>query len=358
MKLQSGLISQSLQFDLPQSRAVAVTAAAIGRDEQLRRLWESARAHFAPPLQDAGDSELGRVVVDPHAHPAFIGGDVVDTVRNCLAQLGIREVMDRDFFRLPLGLPLLASILEVSHEFLLLGVNRNDWLSPPLKSFHFRTDELELGVAIGMLLAFPGLAVGLQAVVRLAEQSRDGARAYRVILLLQFVGKFSRALARPPQRTFWVTTSQRVNQRVECLFQGRIKLGEAFPSSTGSSQSSGDRRSGINRPLCQLTLTGGDSIARKTSGGSYTTNATLTKRVRFRCRPLTAHALVHDREQCLELASNPFDFNGILHTLRMPDSWKRNNCNLLILFLRGSIACRLMWSVRVTASLAGITSGA
>src|SRR5208282_5974903 len=81
MKLQSGLISQSLQFDLPQSRAVAVTAAAIGRDEQLRRLWESARAHFAPPLQDAGDSELGRVVVDPHAHPAFIGGDVVDTVR-------------------------------------------------------------------------------------------------------------------------------------------------------------------------------------------------------------------------------------------------------------------------------------
>src|SRR5208282_4157394 len=159
-------------------------------------------------------------------------------------------------------------------------------------------------------------AVGLQAVVRLAEQSRDGARAYRVILFLQFVGKISRALARPPQRTFWVTTSHRVNQRVERPFQGRIKLGEAFPSGTGSSQASGDRRSRINRPLYQLTLTGGDGIARKTCAGGYTSDATPTTRVRFRCRPLTAHTFVHDREQCLELASNPFDFNSILHTLR------------------------------------------
>jgi hypothetical protein len=56
---------------------------------------------------------------------------------------------------------------------------------------------LELGVAIGMLLPFDGLARALQAVVMLAKQPRDRSCADRVPTRREFVCEFARALARP-----------------------------------------------------------------------------------------------------------------------------------------------------------------
>jgi hypothetical protein len=56
-----------------------------------RRLW----LPLLPPLSDAGDGEGRCLVIDADAHPALIGGDVVDPVRNGVAQLLSRKSCTR-----------------------------------------------------------------------------------------------------------------------------------------------------------------------------------------------------------------------------------------------------------------------
>ena len=51
-----------------------------------------------PPAFDGGGGEFGGVVVDPDAHPTFVGGQILDTVGDGLAQLFIHEVVDANLF--------------------------------------------------------------------------------------------------------------------------------------------------------------------------------------------------------------------------------------------------------------------
>ena len=102
--------------------------------------------------------------------------------------------------RRPLGLPLPSAVLEVADQFLLLGVHRDDWLAPPLIRLDPSVDVLELGVAVGMAAAFPGLAVGLEAVTELAQQGADRPGTDRVTLAVQLDGQLGGTLASPAQR--------------------------------------------------------------------------------------------------------------------------------------------------------------
>ena len=52
------------EFDLPQPAAVAVGAAAVGGDQQLRSRSGRPAAHLLPPAADGLDRERGGVVVD------------------------------------------------------------------------------------------------------------------------------------------------------------------------------------------------------------------------------------------------------------------------------------------------------
>jgi hypothetical protein len=108
-------------------------------------------------------------VVDPHADPPRVVGHVVDAVGDCLAQFLIREVVDANLLRPPLGLPLAAAIAKIPHQFLLLRIDRDHRLPTLLEPRGLRVDELERGVTVGMLTAFPRLTVGLQAVAGLVE---------------------------------------------------------------------------------------------------------------------------------------------------------------------------------------------
>ena len=94
LQRQAQVVGQLLQRHLPQPAAAAVAAAAVGGDQQFAGLGEAPAAHLLPPAADAVGGELGRVVVDPHAHPALVAGQVVDAVGDRLAQLLVREVMD------------------------------------------------------------------------------------------------------------------------------------------------------------------------------------------------------------------------------------------------------------------------
>jgi len=67
----------------------------------------------------------------------------------------------------------LAAEASVRHPFLLLGVNRDGRLTGSLERLHLGVDGFELRVAIPMVSAFPGLAVGLQAETQAPQQPSD-----------------------------------------------------------------------------------------------------------------------------------------------------------------------------------------
>src|SRR5204863_3134448 len=122
---KTGLVGEPLEFALPQPAAGAVAAAAIGGDDQAVGGAVARFADIVPPTADRVDGEGGRVVIDPDAHPSAIGADVVDPVRDCLAQFRDQEIVGPHRFGLAPRAPGSTRILEVADQFLLLGVDRD-----------------------------------------------------------------------------------------------------------------------------------------------------------------------------------------------------------------------------------------
>lgn len=91
---------------------------------------------------------MTRVVVDADAHPASVALKFICAVRDSLALFGNEELMDPYRFRVSLRSPLLAGILEVSHEFLLLVVDRNGRMFFLLELSNLLMDVTELSVSI------------------------------------------------------------------------------------------------------------------------------------------------------------------------------------------------------------------
>lgn len=101
-----------------------------------------------PPLADALNGEGRRVVVDPDGHPTGICRDIVDPIRGRASEFGNLEIIDTDLFRLSLRLPVPTTVLEVSHEFLLLGVHRDDGLARTQGGLSESIDVGKLGVTV------------------------------------------------------------------------------------------------------------------------------------------------------------------------------------------------------------------
>ena len=70
-------------------------------------------------------------MTDAHAHARLIVGQIVNSVRNCLAQVFVGKVMP-------------------GHSF---------WVPFPSKGFHAAVDVLKLGITVRMLFTFNGLAI-------------------------------------------------------------------------------------------------------------------------------------------------------------------------------------------------------
>ena len=69
-----------------------------------------------PPAPQGRDREAGRIVVLAHRHPAGVAPHVVDAVRDRLAQVRVREVVDVDALRPALRLPFPPAILELTDQ--------------------------------------------------------------------------------------------------------------------------------------------------------------------------------------------------------------------------------------------------
>ena len=158
------LVRQLLQLPLPQAVAAPIGTPAVSRDQQAPRRRIRHATHPPPPAPQRLHRERRRVVIDAHAHPARVAGQIVDPVRNRLAEGRVREVVNPNPFRVAARTPLPTGVLERADELLLLGVHRHHRLALPLKSLHLPVDVVELRVPVRMLSPLQRLAIRLQTV--------------------------------------------------------------------------------------------------------------------------------------------------------------------------------------------------
>lgn len=115
-----------------------------------------------PPATDRGNGESCRVVIGADTDPAGVRGDIVNPVRDRLARsLPVKEVMGPDLGRQSFRMPLTASVLLLADQLLLLGVHTDHRIAGTHMLLGPVVDVLELGIPVGVLPAFEGLAVGL-----------------------------------------------------------------------------------------------------------------------------------------------------------------------------------------------------
>src|SRR4030042_4517937 len=219
---QTQVVSQFLQRHLPQPRAAAVAPTAIGGDQQFPRLRVTLPAHLPPPPRDARRRKSCRVMVDAHAHPPLVAGQIVHAVRNRLLHLRVPEVVHADLLRFTAGPPPPPRILEIAHPFLLFRVHRDRRLPSPLERQHLFVDVRELPVAVRMRLALARLAIRLQTEFLFLQFLRYRPRPDLETLLPQFRRQLRRALARPPQRLLRIASRHRLDPRRQGLGQSGL----------------------------------------------------------------------------------------------------------------------------------------
>ncbi len=200
-------------------------------------------------------------MVGADADPSDIGVDVVDPVRDCPAQLGIDEVVDIDELRLALGAPLATMVLEITDQFLALGVDRDDRLIGAEEVHRLVVDIPKLRVAIDVVAAFPCLAVGLQAVAHPAQQIARNRGADRMAMLRQLFDEITQAPAGPQQWSHGVAARHGRNQSLEVAQQRWVLKRLRLSSATRLADTSGRRRH-IIANVAKTMINGGASQTR------------------------------------------------------------------------------------------------
>ena len=100
-------------------------------------------------------------MIGAHIHEPGIASQVIDAIRVGARNVGRKKVVPVDLERLLCGKPLLASIIVVSYEHFLLGINRDNWCFRGQGFLHLGVDVTELRVAIGMIRSFVRLPIAL-----------------------------------------------------------------------------------------------------------------------------------------------------------------------------------------------------
>lgn len=131
--------------------------ATVVQDQQAANIGIGHLSHFTPPVPDMRDGEFGAIVVDADTDPVRARGQIINPIggRPCRAH-GQRS-HEPDLSRLSLGLPLLATILEVADQLFLLGVHRNRRIACRLIFRNGASDVAELDIPILVLPTLPGL---------------------------------------------------------------------------------------------------------------------------------------------------------------------------------------------------------
>ena len=127
-----------------------------------------------------------------------------------------------------------AAVLEVADQFLLLRVHRDDRLLPDLRGDNFRVDVFELGIAVGMVRSFIGLAIGLAREAELHQFLAHRIRSDRMSHLGQRRGEFVQAFRHPDQRPHRIAKRRRLHEALKCGNEPRIGVAKRATSTAGA----------------------------------------------------------------------------------------------------------------------------
>src|SRR6185437_8708867 len=78
--VQAGVVGKALQAEFPQACPTAVAPTPVGRHQQRLRLRVFPCPQTLPPLLNARDRELRRIMADPDVHKTFVMQLIVDAV--------------------------------------------------------------------------------------------------------------------------------------------------------------------------------------------------------------------------------------------------------------------------------------
>src|SRR5215468_3029530 len=161
--LQAGLEGKCGQLMLPGPGAGVVRAARVRGDQQPPGARIGGAARVVPPAADRLHGEGGGVMVGADVHPARVGRQVVDPVRDGLAQLQVGEVVALDPGRLAGRPPFPAAVVVVADQLLLLGVHADHRLPSIPVLPDLLIEVAELRIPVRDLVTLDGLGVALQA---------------------------------------------------------------------------------------------------------------------------------------------------------------------------------------------------
>ena len=229
--LQSGLGGQDSKPGLPRTGAVAVGTARVRGDQQPPGPGIAVPAGPVPPAADGLHGERRSVVIGADVHPSGVRRQVIDPVRDRLAQVPVGEVMGVHPDRPARGPPLPAAVLELADQFLLLGVHADHGIPGRQMLAGLLADVTELSVPVRMLLSLDGLGVALQAEPLLAEQGADRALRDLMPLAGELVRQVAGRQRRPPQRRHRVAPFLRFHQGQQCRGQARVQVSGPFAAS-------------------------------------------------------------------------------------------------------------------------------
>lgn len=285
-------------MEFPGPGAVAVGAACIGGDQQPGSPRIGGPALVVPPAADRLHRERGGVVVGADVDPAGVGRQIVDAVRDGLAQLRICEVMHAHRHRITRRPPGTARIVEVADQLLLLGVHADHRLAGVPVIACLLVEIPELGIPVGMLTSLERLGVGLQLEALLAQQASDGVGTDPVPLAGQFGRQRAGRLGRPPQRRHRISALVRLDQRQQRRPQSGIEVRDAFAPTARPSHP-------LHQGLARLQVghTPADRCLAHPGRPGHGPNAAMPQAPGLRGRQQPPLPLVQMREQHRELHS-------------------------------------------------------
>src|SRR5713101_749261 len=321
----SQFIGQLLQRHFPESAPTAIAATAISSDQQFLRLRIQGLPQLLPPPPNRRDRKFGGIVLDAHTHPAEVRREVINAVRNRLAQLLVGKVVAAHESGMALETPFPPIVFEISDQLFLLGVDRDDRLGTSLKGGHFCRNMLELCIAIWMLTALVRLAIGLQAVAQFMQQVRDFLPSDLKPLLLQFYRQSPDALAGPPQGRLRITARCGFYQRLQRSWQVRLPHHQWFASATRTSDPLGAPGGGVEAQLLQPDMNGS---ARYPRYPGHRRDATIAQRFGFHCCPQPSFPFIQNGNQIRKPLSNGRLYAFSLHRGGLLDQTQRCYCYL------------------------------
>jgi hypothetical protein len=262
---QTHLVSQSLQFPLPQAGPRSIASARIGCDQQGSRFWVGRPSHGSPPPSNALDRKGRRVMIDSNAHPALIAFEVIHAIGNGLSLPRNNEVVNPYSPGTALPAPFPARILEISNQFLLLRIHRNNRLAGSVVSDCLPIDVFELRIAVRVLFSFPCFAIGLQTVALSPQDLSHDRKTHGMSHLLKPLGQETKALGRPSKRRFRVSSCAGFHQRLQVRNQPGVLLHKLFATSPQTADSRRIRAGHSAKNLFQ-TLSNGAACHPRNSG--------------------------------------------------------------------------------------------